>query len=119
MPGPRKATEPWPASWARPPSPPACTQTREGARYRRLARRLGKPKAQVAVGNTQLKVLHKLLSNPGMRHEDLGPHDYERRASLRRQIHHHVTHLESLGFEVTLCRTPDPQPGPAGQAHAV
>jgi transposase len=95
------------------------TQTREGARYRRLARRLGKPKAQVAVGNTQLKVLHKLLSNPGMRHEDLGPDYYERRASLRRQIHHHVTHLESLGFEVTLCRAPDPQPGPAGQAHAV
>ena len=95
------------------------TQTREGARYRRLARRLGKPKAQVAVGNTQLKVLHKLLSNPGMRHEDLGPDYYERRASLRRQIHHHVSHLENLGFEVTLCRTPDPQPGPAGQAHAV
>jgi transposase len=95
------------------------TQTREGARYRRLARRLGKPKAQVAVGNTQLKVLHKLLSNPGMRHEDLGPDYYERRASLRRQIHHHVTQLESLGFEVTLCRPPDPQPGPAGQAPAV
>jgi transposase len=95
------------------------TQTREGARYRRLARRIGKPKAQVAVGNTQLKVLHKLLSNPGMRHEDLGPDYYERRASLRRQIHHHVSHLESLGFEVTLCRTPDPQPGPAGQANAV
>jgi len=95
------------------------TQTREGARYRRLARRLGKPKAQVAVGNTQLKVLHKLLSNPGMQYEDLGPDYYERRASLRRQIHHHVTHLESLGFEVTLCRTPDPQPGPADQAHAI
>ncbi len=42
------------------------TQTREGARYRRLARRRGKAKAQVAVGNTQLKVYHKLLSNPGM-----------------------------------------------------
>jgi transposase len=95
------------------------TQTREGARYRRLARRIGKPKAQVAVGNTQLKVLHKLLSNPGMRHEDLGPDYYERRASLRRQIHHHISQLEGLGFEVTLCRTPDPQPGPAGQAHAV
>jgi transposase len=45
------------------------TQTREGARYRRLARRRGKAKAQVAVGNTQLKVYHKLLSNPGMRYE--------------------------------------------------
>ena len=48
------------------------TQTREGARYRRLARRRGKPKALVAVGNTQLKVYHKLLSNPGMRYQDLG-----------------------------------------------
>ena len=43
------------------------TQTREGARYRRLTRRRGKAKAQVALGNTQLKVYHKLLSSPGMR----------------------------------------------------
>ena len=38
------------------------TQTREGARYRRLARRRGKAKAQVAIGNTQLNVYHTLLS---------------------------------------------------------
>ena len=38
------------------------TQTREGARHRRLARRRGKAKACVATGNTQLKVYHKLLS---------------------------------------------------------
>ena len=54
------------------------TQTREGARYRRLARSRGKAKAQVAVGNTQLKVYHKLLSNPGMRYQDLGADYYER-----------------------------------------
>jgi hypothetical protein len=54
-----------------------------------------------------------------MRYEDLGADYYERRASLRRQIRHHVTQRESPGFDVTLCRTPDPQPGPAGQAHAV
>jgi transposase len=89
------------------------TQTREGARYRRLARRTGKNKAQVAVGNTQLKVLHKLLSNPGMRHQDPGPDYYDRQRGLRRQIHHHVTKLESLGFEVTLARTPEPDPDPA------
>ena len=52
------------------------TQTREGARYRRLARRRGKAKAQVALGNTQLKVYHALLSNPGTRYEDLGPDYY-------------------------------------------
>jgi hypothetical protein len=48
------------------------TATREGARYRKLARSRGKNKACVAVGNTQLRVYHKLLSNPGMRYQDLG-----------------------------------------------
>ena len=90
------------------------TQTREGARYRRLARRRGKPKAQVAVGNTQLKVLHKLLSNPGMRYQDLGADYYERQRDVRRQIAHHVGKLGALGFEVTLARIPDPEPGPDG-----
>jgi transposase len=92
------------------------TQTREGARYRRIARRRGKPKAQVAVGNTQLKVYHKMLSNPGMRYVDLGPDYYERRADTRRQIAHHVGKLGALGFEVTLARIPHPDP--AGQAPA-
>lgn len=82
------------------------TQTREGARYRRLARRRGKAKAQVALGNTQLKVYHKLLSTPGARYADLGPDYYERQASTRRQIAHHVGKLGALGFEVTLCRIP-------------
>jgi transposase len=87
------------------------TQTREGARYRRLARRRGKAKAQVALGNTQLKVYHKLLSSPGARYEDLGPDYYERQASTRRQVAHHVGKLGALGFEVTLCRIPGPDPG--------
>jgi len=91
------------------------TQTREGARYRRLARRRGKAKAQVALGNTQLKVYHKLLSNPGTRYQDLGPDYYERRADTRRQIAHHVGKLGALGFEVTLARLPEPNPDTAGQ----
>ena len=94
------------------------TQTREGARYRRLARRRGKAEAQVAVGNTQLKVYHKLLSSPGMRYEDLGPDYYERRAGTRRQIAHHVGKLGALGFEVTLCRIPEPGPGGSGNTQA-
>ena len=91
------------------------TQTREGARYRRIARRRGKLKAQVALGNTQLKVYHKLLSSPGMRYEDLGADYYERQRDVRRQIAHHVGKLGALGFEVTLARFPgDHQPdGPA------
>jgi transposase len=89
------------------------TQTREGARYRRLSRRRGKAKAQVALGNTQLKVYHALLSHPGARYEDLGPDYYDRQASTRRQIAHHVGKLGAPGFEVTLCRIPgtDPEPG--------
>jgi len=89
------------------------TQTREGARYRQLARRRGKAKAQVALGNTQLKVYHALLSRPGTRHADLGPDYYERQRNVRRQIAHHVGKLGALGFEVTLCRLPSPDPDPA------
>ena len=44
------------------------TQTREGARHRRLARRRGTAKACVATGNTQLKASHRLLADPGMRY---------------------------------------------------
>jgi transposase len=87
------------------------TQTGEGARYRRVVRRRGKAKACVAVGNTRLKVYHKLLSTPGMRYQDLGPDYYERRREIGRQISHHVGKLGAVGFEVTLCRIPAPEPG--------
>ena len=82
------------------------TQTREGARYRRLARRRGKAKAQVALGNTQLRVYHALLSNPGTRYEDLGVDYYDRR-NLNRQVRTHVQRLHSLGFDVALTPLPD------------
>lgn len=94
------------------------TQTREGARYRRLARRRGKAKAQVALGNTQLKVYHKLLSHPGTRYQDLGPDYYDHQASTHRQVAHHVGKLGDLGFEVTLSRRPDPDPDIPGQTPA-
>jgi transposase len=94
------------------------TQTREGARYRRLARRRGKAKALVAVGNTQMKVYHALLSRPGTRYEDLGADYYDQQASIRRQVRHYVGRLGALGFEVTLCRIPEPEPGGAGNSQA-
>ena len=84
------------------------TQTREGARHRRLVRRRGKAKACVATGNTQMRVYHVLLSNPGMRYEDLGWDYYERERNTARQVSHHVGKLASLGYEVTLCKQPDP-----------
>ena len=94
------------------------TQTREGARYRKLARTRGKNKACVALGNTQLKVYHKLLSTPGLRYEDLGADYYDRQRDVRRQISHHVGKLGALGFEVTLCRIPEPDPDRTGPIQA-
>jgi transposase len=84
------------------------TRTREGARYRRIARRHGAAKACVALGNTQMRVYHVLLSSPGMRYHDLGPDYYDQQRHVARQVSHHVGKLASLGYEVTLARIPDP-----------
>jgi transposase len=74
------------------------TQTREGARYRRIARRRGKPEAGVALGNTQLKVYHALLSSPGARYQDLGVDYYDNRASTRRQVRALQKRASELGY---------------------
>jgi transposase len=74
------------------------TQTREGARYRRIARRRGKPKAGVALGNTQLKVYHALLSSPGTRYQDLGADYYDNRASTHRQVRALQKRASELGY---------------------
>jgi transposase len=54
----------------------AATATRTdsflGARYRRIARRRGKQKAIVAVGNSVLVIVYHLLSDPTARFHDLG-----------------------------------------------
>jgi transposase len=87
------------------------TDTREGARHRRLARSRGKAKACVATGNTQMRVLHALLSSPGTRYTDLGAdwHDGQRQAA--RRLSRLVGALDAMGYEVTLCRKPAPGPG--------
>jgi transposase len=94
------------------------TQTREGARYRRLARRIGKDKAQVAVSNTQLTVYHKLLSNPGMRYQDLGADYYDKHAQTRRKVRHHLTELDALGYDVIITPRPGRDDEETGQAPA-
>jgi transposase len=93
------------------------TQTREGVRRRRLARRRGTAKACAATGNTQLKA-SQLLADPGMRYEDPGPDYYERQRDVRRQVARHAGKLGSPGFEVTLCRIPEPDPDGTGPAQA-
>jgi transposase len=89
------------------------TGTREGARHRRLARKRGKAKACVATGNTQMRVLHVLLSNPGMRYQDLGPGWYDDGRQAARRLSRLVGALDAMGYEVTLSRKPEPQDTPA------
>jgi len=45
-----------------------------------------------------------------MRYQDLGADYYDRQRDIRRQIARHVGKLGALGFEVPLCRIPEPDP---------
>jgi len=63
----------------------AKTKTFLGARYHRLARRRGKRRALVAVGNSILVIAHRLLSDPDAHFSDLGPYWHDRIAPLRRK----------------------------------
>ena len=94
----------------------AKTGTREGARHRKISRKRGKAKAVVATGNTQIRVLHALLSHPGTRYEDLGAGWYDTQRQAARRLSRPVGELGAMGYEVTLCRKPDPGPEAAPAA---
>jgi transposase len=80
----------------------ARTKTFVGARYHRLARRRGKQRALVAVGNTILVIAWHLLSDPDTHFTDLGPDWHDRIAPLRRK-RQLIAELERLsGKKVTL-----------------
>jgi len=52
-------------------------------------------------------------TKPGaIQYEDLGPDYYERRRDHNRHVSRLVGELGSLGYEVTLCRKPEPQDTP-------
>jgi transposase len=78
------------------------TNTFLGERYKRIARRRGKKKAIVAVGRSLLTVIRHLLSDSEATFIDLGPDHYDTRGGTQRAIRNHVTHLEALGYKVTL-----------------
>ncbi len=72
------------------------------SRYKRIARRRGKQRALVAVGNSILTIIWHLLSDPAARFTDLGPDWHDRLAPLRRK-RQLITELERLsGKKVTL-----------------
>jgi transposase len=79
------------------------TNTFLGQRYRRLARRQGKNRAIVAVGNSVLTIIWHLLANPETRFIDLGPSFYQSRINAARREHDLIRQLEHLtGKKVTL-----------------
>ena len=61
------------------------TKTFLGSRYHRLARRRGKQRALVAVGNSILVIAWHLLSDPDAHFTDLGPDWHDRLAPIRRK----------------------------------
>jgi len=83
------------------------TNTFLGERYRRLARRRGKKRAIVAVGNSVLTIVWHLLSDVDARYQDLGPSYHESRTNQQRRQRDLIRQLEHLtGHRVTL----QPQP---------
>jgi transposase len=65
----------------------ARTQSFLGERYRRLVKRRGKDRTTVAVGNSILKIVWELLSDPDQRFHDLGYDWYD--------SHHHNNHRKN------------------------
>ena len=86
------------------------TNTFLGARYRRLARRIGKLKALVAVARSILVIVWHLLADPTGRYRDLGPDFFDNRIRPERRKINHVRQLEAHGYTVILIPQPDYQP---------
>jgi transposase len=81
----------------------ARTNTFLAERYQRIARRRGKRRAIVAVGNSVLTIIWHLLSDPDARYHDLGPGYYETRVNSQRRQRNLIRQLEQLtGQTVTL-----------------
>lgn len=86
----------------------ARTSTFLGSRYRRLARRRGKKKALVAIGNSMLVIIWQLLSDPDAHYRDLGVDFYETHVNQHRRERSLIGQLEQItGKKVTL----QPRPG--------
>jgi transposase len=80
----------------------AKTSTFLGERYRRLARRIGKLKALVAVARSILVIIWHLLSDPAATYQELGSDYHASRTDPGRKTRSHIRQLEALGFTVTL-----------------
>ena len=74
-----------------------------GERYRRIAKRRGKQRALVAVGNSVLTIIWHLLADPDAHYHDLGSDYYSTKVNTRRRERDLTRQLERLtGKKVTL-----------------
>jgi transposase len=86
----------------------ARTNTFLGERYRRLARRRGKKRAIVGIGNSVLTIIWHLLSDPDARYHDLGAGYHESRINQQRRQRDLIRQLEQLtGQKVNLQPRPE------------
>jgi len=88
----------------------ARTNTFLGARYRRLARRIGKQKAQVAVARSILVIVWHLLADPTRRYCDLGPDFFDTRIRPERRKQNHITNSKRSATRSPSNQPPDYQP---------
>jgi transposase len=78
------------------------TETFLGERYRRVAKRRGKKRAQVAVGRSMLIIIWHLLADPDARYIDLGPEHYTSSINTEAKKRNHIRQLQALGYRVTI-----------------
>jgi len=74
------------------------------AQFWRLARRIGKKRAAVAVGHSILVICWHLLTND-CDYDDLGGDYFTRRSTTDHHRDHLVRQLQGLGYSVTLAKT--------------
>ena len=80
----------------------AKTDTFLGERYRRLIKRMPKPKALLAIARSILTIIWHLLADPTARYTDLGADFHTRRLDTGRKTRNLIHQLEALGHKVTL-----------------
>lgn len=78
------------------------TQTFQGARYRRLIKRMPKKKAQVAIARNILEIVWVLIRDPDARYQHLGADWHAQRQDRDRSTRDHVRELQRLGYTVAL-----------------
>jgi transposase len=80
----------------------AKTDTFLGARYRRLIKRMPKPKALAAIERSILVIIFHMLADPTVEFADLGADFYTRRIDKERRAHQLTRQLQALGYTVAL-----------------